>query len=222
MTVLALVVAAVLAAASPVQGSVFGPVVSVKGSTFTITTSLSPTGKSTVSTGSAKITEPVPAPRSSLKVGACVAAFGTRNTTGVVAATRIMVSTPVSGKCGPGGRVSIRSGAGPRLVPKNAPKAPAGGFSFNRKGGFAVGPVTKLTGSTLTVKSPFGSTTVTVSARTELTHMATVKPSGITTKQCAFVQGTSADKGVTVKATSVALTQKTKGTCNAGFRGPGR
>jgi len=36
-------------AATPVQGSVSGPVVSVKGSTFTITTSLSPTGKSLVS-----------------------------------------------------------------------------------------------------------------------------------------------------------------------------
>ena len=49
----ALVLVPAASAASPVQGSLFGPVVSVKGTTFTITTTLSPSGKSLVSAGSA-------------------------------------------------------------------------------------------------------------------------------------------------------------------------
>ena len=75
----------------------FGPVVSVKGTTFTITTSLSPSGKSQVSAGSATITEQATAPRSSLKVGACVMATGAKNSKGVVTATRITISQPVKG-----------------------------------------------------------------------------------------------------------------------------
>jgi len=220
--VVAFVAAAVLAAATPVQGSVFGPVVSVTGSTFTITTPLSPTGKSKVVASSAKITEPLPAARSSLKVGACVTASGSKNSKGVVAATRVTISDPVKGKCG--GRISFRrgSGSGPGTAPKNAPKPPAGGFRVNGIGGFAVGSLTKLSGSTLTVKGPFGSTTVTISSKTTLEHMATVKPSAVTTSLCAFVQGTSTDKGVTVEAASIALSPKTKGACTNGFRRVGR
>ena len=59
----ALVLVPAASAAAPVQGSLFGPVVSVKGTTFTITTTLSPSGKSLVSAGSAKITEQEPAPK---------------------------------------------------------------------------------------------------------------------------------------------------------------
>jgi hypothetical protein len=220
--VVALVAAAVLAAASPVQGSVFGPVVSVNGSTFTITTPLSPTGKSKVAAASAKITEPLPATRSSLKVGACVTASGTKNGKGVVAAARVTISAAVNGKCPLGGRVSIRGGTGPGVIPKNAPKPPSGGFRVNGNGGFASGSVTKLSGSTLTVKGPLGSATVTISGKTTLERMATVKPSAVTTSLCAFVQGTSTDKGVTVKATSIALSPKTKGSCTTGFRRVGR
>ena len=43
-------------AATPVQGSVFGPIVSVQGTTFALTTSLSPSGRSTVAVGKATIT----------------------------------------------------------------------------------------------------------------------------------------------------------------------
>ncbi len=95
----ALVLVPAASAAAPVQGSLFGPVVSVKGTTFTITTTLSPSGKSLVSAGSAKITEQAAAPKSSLKVGACVMATGARNAKGVVAATRITISQPVKGSC---------------------------------------------------------------------------------------------------------------------------
>jgi hypothetical protein len=213
-------VPAAASAAAPVQGSLFGPVIAVKGTTFTITTSLSPSGKSAVSAGSAKVTEQKAAPQSSLKAGACVVASGTRNTKGVVAATRITISQPVKGSCTNG-----RAGAG-----ANRPTPPAGGTprtggGFPGNGGFAVGSVTKVKGSTLTVKGSFGgasrTTTVTVSSKTSLLRTVTVKPSSIEVKMCAFIQGTSADKGKTVKATSVALSAETKGTCTNTFRRPG-
>jgi Domain of unknown function (DUF5666) len=215
--------AALLLAASPVQGSVFGPVVSVKGSTFTITTSLSPSGRSAVSAGSAKITEQAAAPRSSLKAGTCIMATGKRDSKGVVAATRITISTPVKGSCTT--QLSIRGGTRPAGAPPpvGTRVAPKGGFTPNANFGFALGSVTKVHGSTLTVKGPRATTTVTVSAKTSLMHTVTVQPSAITTSMCAFVAGTSTNKGVTVKATSISLSEKQNGACAVTrFGGPGR
>jgi hypothetical protein len=217
-------IAALALAAAPVQGSVFGPVVSVKGTTFTITTSLSPNGKSIVSAGSATITEQATAPRSSLKAGACVMASGTRNSKRVIAATRITISQPVKGSCTNG---FLGRGGGTRLTrpPGGTRTPPSGGFSA-RSGGFAFGAVTKLSGSTLTVKGSFGSTsrtaTVTVSSKTALVRTVTVKPAAVTVKTCAFVNGTSADKGASVKATRIALSPETNGKCTNGFRIAGR
>jgi len=224
---------ATAAAATPVQGSVFGPIVSAQGTTFTLTTSLSPSGKSTVTVGKATITEQGTAPKSSLKVGACVSATGTRDSKGVVAATRITISAPVKGQCGAGfagsGSGPPRTGIGPPrtgTVPKTG-TPPPGGFGGNGNFGFAFGSVTKVSGSTLTVKgrsfqsTKATTTTVTVSAKTSLDQTLKVKASAIKVKMCAFVRGASADKGITVKATNIALTPETNGKCASGFRRPG-
>jgi len=209
--------AVALLAASPVQGSVFGPIVSVKGTTFTLTTSLSPTGKSLVTATGARVTEEATAPRSSLKAGVCVMANGGKNAKGVVAATRVSITSASKGSCT---LLGTRSGRRP-----GSGKPPSGGFVRPKSSasfGFAFGQVTKIAGSTLTVKGPTGSTTVTLSAKTALTHLVTIKPSAITTKTCAFVRGTSTDKGVTVKATNVAITPERNGSCSSGFRVSGR
>ena len=219
-------------AATPVQGSVSGPVVAVKGGTFTITTSLSPSGKSLVTVGSARITEQATAPRSSLKVGACVAASGTRNSKGVVTATRISITEPVKGQCQNGfpgrrGTRPVRPNGGQQPPSGGGGGGGGGGFQRNGNFGFAVGSITKASGSTLTVKGHgFGTssatttTTVTISAKTLLTRTLTAKASAIKVKMCAFIQGTSADKGNTVKATDIALTPETNGQC-VGFRRQG-
>lgn len=200
-------------AASPVQGSVFGPIVSVKGTTFTLTTSLSPSGRSTVSTGSASITEQATAGRSSLKVGTCVMATGTRSSSGVVAASRLTITTCGTPRFRGNG---LRRGTGQR---------PPGGVTPRGNFGFAVGSITKLSGSTLTVKGAFGgtsrTTTVSLSSQTAILHTVEVGVSAIKLKMCAFVRGTSADKGITVKAANIALSAETNGTCTNGFRRPG-
>lgn len=226
---LAVALATLITAGSPVQGSVSGPVVSVKGTTFTITTSLSPSGKSQVSAGSATITEQATAPRSSLKIGACVMATGAKNSKGVVTATRITISQPVKGSC-TNGFAGRRGGNGPPrtgTTPRTGTRPP-GGFGGGGNFGFAFGSLTKVSGSTLTVKGvSFGSrkattTTVSVSSKTSLLETKSVKASAVETKMCAFVNGTSPDKGLTVKATRIALSPETNGKCTNGFRGPGR
>lgn len=222
----AVAAAVALLAATPVQGSVFGPVVSVRGTTFTITTSLSPNGKSVVSAGSARITEEAAAPRSALVVGACVTANGAKSGKGVVAAVRIAISAPVRGTCGVGGR--FRRGAGGARPPRvGGGTPPAGGFPRPANVGFAFGEVTKLSGSTLTVKGTDfltkkpTTTTVTFSAKTTLSEAKRIGASAVKTTMCAFVRGTSTDKGETVQATDVSLTPERSGTCTSRFRRPG-
>lgn len=226
-----LLLAPAASAATPVSGSVSGPVVAVKGSTFTITTKLSPSGKSLVSAGSARITEQAAAPKSALKVGACVMATGAKNSKGVVAATRIGISEAVKGKCGGGFGFGRGGGAGSGNRPPGGGTPPPGGGGngggFQRPGnfGFAFGQVTKVSGTTLTVKGTdfrtkkATTTTVTVSSKTTLSESKTIKATAVQTKMCAFVRGTSPDKGVTVKATDVSLTPEIKGACTFGGRG---
>ena len=225
------VVAGVASAASPVTGSISGPVTSVKGSTFTMTTSLSPTGKATVTVGkSTTIVTQATVALSSLKTGDCVMATGAKNSKGVVTAQRVSLSTPVKGACtagfgrrggagGPGGRPP---GAGTGTGKRPTTGGGAGGFNFANFG-FAFGSVSSIKGNTLTVKGTFGgkatTTTVDVSSKTTISKTVDVAPSAIAVKDCVFVNGSSTDKGVTVTATNINLTKPTSTGCRFGFAG---
>lgn len=206
VSVIALEGASMAVAATPVSGSVSGPVTSVKGQTFKLTTSLSPTGSSTVQVNSATlITEQSAGTRADLKKGVCATALGQKNKKGVVAATRIMLSQPAKGKCTTGfGRPGSQGGSPPQGARRQQPPGGAGGFA---NFGFANGAISAIKGSTLTVHNQSGSTTVTVSSKTQVTKTTNVGASAIKVKMCAFVRGTSTDKGVTVKAENVGLSQ---------------
>jgi hypothetical protein len=211
------VAAPVAAATKPVAGSISGPVVSVKGDTFTVTTTLSPTGKSKVTVATAAtITEQVAASSRAVKKGVCVMATGTKSAKGVVTATRVTITAPVKGSCTTGltrrGGNGLRPGGG-------APQAGGGGFNFANLG-FAFGQVTAVKGTKVAVKSARGTTPVTLSKKTLITETKRVAGSAIAVKSCAFVRGTSADKGVTVTATNVSLTTPTTRGCTFGFRRP--
>lgn len=228
--VVAAVAAGAAQAAAPVQGSVVGPVVSVKGKTFTITTPASlnvPKNRSTVAVSSSTvITEQATAKRSSLKKGACASAFGTRNAKGVVAAQRITLTAPVKGSCTGGFGNRPRQGgsgsppSGGQQPPNRSGGSGSGGFRGNANFGFAAGTITAVKGSKLTVKGPRGTTSVTVAAKTQIDRTLRVSMSAVKLKLCAFVRGTSADKGVTVKAQSIALSKPTANGCSGGFRRP--
>ncbi len=218
-------------AASPIQGSVVGPVVSVKGKTFTLTTPANlnvPKNRSTVTVVSATvITEQKAATRKSLKKGLCVSAMGTRNGKGVVAAQRVTLTRPVKGACDTGfGRGGRRPGGGGSGTPPvgGGQRPPGGGGAFGGSAnfGFAFGTITAVKGSTLEVKGTRGGTTtkttVTVSAKTRVDQTLRVAASAIKVKLCAFVRGTSADRGVTVKAQSIAISTPAANGCTSGFR----
>jgi hypothetical protein len=233
----------VAAGASPVQGSIVGPVTAVKGATFTVQTPANlgvPKNSSKVTVvSSTAITEQSPASRSALKKGLCASAMGTRNSKGVVAAQRITLTKPVKGACDTGfRRGGSRPGGGSSTTPSGG-QGPGGGqrppgnggFSGNGNFGFAFGTITAVKGSTLQIKgrareTTTGTTTtttttkVTLSAKTQLEQTVQVKPAAIQVKLCAFVRGTSSDKGATVKADSVALSKPTANGCSGGFRRP--
>ena len=60
---------------------------------------------------------------------------------------------------------------------------------------------------------------MTVSVEDAALEDGQVGASGIAVKDCAFVRGTSSDKGVTVTAQNVSLTKPTSAGCQFGFRG---
>jgi hypothetical protein len=220
--VLGLAVTGSAAAAKPVVGSVSGPVTAVKGTTFKLTTSLSPTGTATISVGTATtITEQVAGTTASVKTGICVMATGQKNAKGVVTAARLSITEPVKGSCTTGfgaGRRGNRPPGGGGGTPPTGSGRPGGGFGNVANFGFAFGQVTSVKGDSVKVKGPQGTTSVTLAKATQISQTETVKSSEIAVKSCAFVNGTSTDKGVTVKATDVRLTKPNKGSCTFGFR----
>jgi len=214
----ALALTAAAGAAAPVSGSVSGPIVSLSGKTFTLTTSLSPTGKSKITVGSATVvSEQVAVSRSDLTTGVCVSAIGSKSGSTVMA-SRITISRPVKGKCGGGfGRGGGNRPAGSRPGGTRPPGGGAGGFRGGNFG-FAFGAISAIKGSTLTVHSKLrGNTTVSVSSRTTFSETRSVGASAIAVKLCAFVRGTSTDRGVTVTAQNVALTRPGPTGCSFGF-----
>ena len=229
LTTTALLVAAVVlaaatsAAAAPVQGSISGPVTTVKGSTFTVKTTLSPTGSSKVTVGSkATVIEQQAGTQADLRKGMCVTAMGTK-TKSTVAAQRVSLRPAVKGSCSTGFRRGGGSGTRPPGSGTRPPGSGGGsgggsGFSPPANFGFAFGQITGVKGSTLTVKGFNGTTTVTVSGKTAITKTVEVGPSAIAVKMCAFVNGTSTNKGVTVTASNVSLSKPVSGSCTFGFR----
>lgn len=223
---LALLGAAVVLAApatgapKPVAGSVSGPVVSVKGKTFTLTTSLSPTGRSKVSVGSkTTITEQLAGTLADVKPGMCVTAIGQKAKNGTVTATRVTLTQPVKGQCAGGFGTRPGGGSPPSGAPPggNQSGRPPGGFGGNANFGFAFGKVSAAKSSTITVKGRQGSTKVLLSKKTQVGKMEQVGRAAIVPKLCAFVRGTSGDRGVTVTATDISLSKPISGSCTGRF-----
>jgi hypothetical protein len=202
------------AAATPRSGSLFGQVLSTTGSTFVLRAQQAPKGKAIVTVAaSTQITIQATGTTSDLRRGVCVTANGAKAKNGAVAAVRLSLSAPVKGSCVAGRRPG---GAG------NGRRPPAGSrrLGANRPAnfGFAVGAITAVSGSTVTLHGPNGTAKVTVSKSTQISRAQRVKASGIAAKACAFVAGTSTDGGATVKAQSVMLTTPRSGSgCSPGF-----
>jgi hypothetical protein len=187
---------ATAAGAASSQAFISGPIAAVSGSTFTVTTSLSPTGKSKVSIGSkTTMSEQKTGSLSDLKKGICVSASGTKSGAKITA-TRISIMSSCTDRPGSGGP---RGGGGNPNLPANA--------------GFATGTISSKSGSTLVVKSQNGSSTVVVNSKTQVMKSVKVTTSALKLKLCAFVRGTSSDGQKSVQAQLVQLNTAVNGTC---------
>lgn len=215
-------------AAAPVRGFVSGPVTSVGAAGFVVKTTISPTGSSRVVVGKkTAIDRQITAARSALVKGACVVATGTRGSGGVVQAASISISRAGSSGCTggfPGGR-STGNGppAGQGQAPgqgQRPPGAPPQGYGPPPNFAFAGGQITAVDGSVLQVKSRTGTVKVKVSASTRLSRVIRVGKGAVKVGMCAFASGTSTDRGVTVSAESIRLSEPGPNGCNRGF--PGR
>lgn len=153
-----------------------------------------------------------------VKSGTCVTANGQRNSKGVVAATRLTVSKPTKGTCGPGAGARRPGYGSPRA---GTPPQSQSGAQRPANAGFAAGMVSSIKGSTLSVKGRDGKTiTVTLSTKTTIRTTASVKPTQVRLNECAFVRGTSADKNITVLAININLSPPTNGSCTTPQRTP--
>lgn len=218
VTVVAAVAAGVATAAKPVSGTIGGPVTAVSGQTFTLKSSLSPKGQAKVHVASKTvITHQVNGTRADLKKGTCVFALGQKNKQGVVQASRIMLSQPVKGSCNagfgrPGGR---RPGQGAPRPPQGGGQPPRGSRPPGNPAnfGFAGGAITGVDGLVVTVHGQNGSTKVALQSKTQIVKTAAASFSAVKVGLCAFVQGTSGDKGANVDAQSVRLFTPTSRGC---------
>ena len=181
-------------------------------------------------------------------VGSCVVAVST-STTGTdtdtsapVEATSVQVTQPTDdGTCAGGfGGGPAFGGERPDGAPTDLPSMPEGerpdgaptdlppGGMRSFSGG-AIGTVTAVDGSTLTVETAgpddeTTSRTVTVSDATTYTTSVTSDVSAVVVGQCASARGEADDSGK-VTATSITVSAPTDGECSAGmvqrFGGPG-
>ena len=214
----ALATGSVAFAASPVSGFISGQIVSVKGTSFVVKNSFGTVGDSTVSlTGSSVLVKQSSAPRSELMTGTCVTAVGQQATSGAVDAFRVTIAPAVKGSCATG--FFGHRGGYPRSGASGTAAPPANFTAFGNFG-FAAGEITAVKGDTLTIHGQNRTTTVTLSSSTDILAMQKVTSSAIADNECASVRGTSADNGITVKATNINLSEPGQSGCNHGF--PGR
>lgn len=217
-TVAAAAAVGVAAAAKPVSGTIGGPVTAVSGQTFTLKSSLSPKGQATVHVASkTMITKQVTGTHSDLKKGTCISAFGQKNKQGVVQAARVMLSPAVKGSCtaGFGRPPGGNPGQGAQRPPQGGGQPPQGSRPPGNPAnfGFAAGSIAGVKGLVVTVHGRNGSTKVVLQGKTQIIKTATASFSAVKVGLCAFVQGTSSDKGANVDAQNVRLFKPTSRGC---------
>lgn len=210
-----------------------GEIAAKKGTTLQVQSSSAQTAVRF--TGRTTFTAQKATTRKAVKVGMCVTAVGTANSSsasvsaktvevGSCAASRGLGGARPSGANRPSGLPTGMAGGGfpTGVAPSGAPASRlAGGAGA---GGFVSGTVTAVHGSSITVKArAFGATgsadttrSVHVTAATIYRMTAKATSSAAKVGTCAVVQGKTDGKG-TVTASRIALSPKTSGACTTGF-----
>ena len=207
-----------------------GTVAAITGTTMQVQNQQ--TGQVAVSwTTATRFTHPVTVALSAIKPGECVTAAApsaTSASTSPFTASTVIVTPAQNGSCTGGFGGGQRPGNGSRLSGARPSGFPSGarpsGFPSGaaRRGTFASGPVTAVSGSTITIAArDFGSPTmtprkVTVGPSTKITTQAATTAKSLAVGKCVSAEG-SADTSGAVNATRVQITDPTNGQCSAGF-----
>lgn len=171
-------------------------------------------------------------------VGSCVVAMSAAATGGStsITATAVQLANPVGGSCaggafgGGGFGGAARPGGQPSGFPSRAAdgSVPPSGQAGLRRGGFAAGKVTAVSGSTITVQvehrtassaAPTSTVdTVHVTSATTYTTTVTATRAAVKVGLCAAAFGRTDSTGA-VSATRLELSSPVGGSCTTGFRG---
>ena len=180
------------------RNATFGQLVQINGSTLILSSS---TGDSTVTYATTTtITQTSTGSLANVTPGLCITATGTKDATGALVATTVLLSAPVSGSCTTG----FGGGGGGTFSP------PAGA-------GAARGLVKSVTGTSVTLTETTGTTmTINVPTTVKVTTSSVVQPSALQTGQCLTALGTKNSSG-TVAARSLTITPAGANGCTAGF-----
>jgi hypothetical protein len=196
------------------RNATFGQLVQINGSTLILSSS---TGDSTVTyAATTTITQTSTGSLANVTPGLCITAGGTKDATGTLVATTVLLTAPRSGSCttagfggGGGGTFSPPVGATPRPS-----------FSLPAGAGSARGLVKSVTGTSVTLTETSGTTTTTVTidvpTTVKVTTSSLVQSSALQTGQCLTALGTKSSSG-TVAARSLTITPAGANGCTAGF-----
>ena len=200
------------------RNAAFGQLVQINGSTLILS---STTGNSTVTYASTTtITQTSTGTLANITPGTCITATGTKDATGMLTATTVILSGVVNGSCATtgfgGGTFSPQPGATPR--PSFSPPAGAAGFTSAR------GEVKSVTGTSVTLTETTGTstttTTIDVPTTVKLTTSTDIKASALQTGECVTAVGPKTSSG-TVAASSLTISPAGANGCTEGFGGFG-
>ena len=208
------------AASSPSPGGGRGPrnvtagaLVKIDGANLTVDTGQN--GDVTVSmTSSTVVTKSSTAQLGDITVGSCVSLGGRPDSSGNVGVSRVSLSAPVNGACPTTG-----FGGGPQGSPRPSDSGTPGGGQGGG-GAFVRGQVTAVNGTSITVKTPSGtSETVTVPTTATVTKSTVVDASALQVNDCVLASGTRDSSGNIASARSVSIVPAGANGCSFGGRG---
>ena len=195
-----------------------GQLVKVSGTDLTLSTS---NGDVAVTYGSTTvITSTSTGSAADIVPGSCVVIAGQKDSTGAVTATTVRLSQPVAGSCTMGRQVTGgRPSGSPRAFPSGGAR-PSGAPTLNPNAALVNGVVTTVNGTTVTVRTPAGSTeSVTVPTTVPVTESSVVTATDLTLDSCVRAIGRKNAQGV-VQATALTI-QPTDSTGTCTFAGGG-
>jgi len=189
----------------------FGQLVQIAGPTLILSGT---NGDSTVTyAATTTITQTATGTVADITAGSCITATGAKDATGTVTAALVTLSAPTNGSCTTPGFSGGGGGGTSSPRPSFAPPSAAARFSAAR------GQVKSVSGTSVTLTQPTGTTTtINVPTTVKVTMSTVVTATALQTGQCLTAIGTKASSGA-VAARILTISPVGANGCTAGFGG---